>query len=107
MNFPLFNIIWSIKIPLFNNPLLQFFAVILLFKSVDYSGSKLLYFETSKYKDFEISCALYTLFNTAISNAIPPIEYIAYLIEILGSEEEIELDKLLPWSKEIVSQYEY
>ena len=66
----------------------------------------LLYCETSKYKDFEISRALYTLFNTAFNNSIPPIQYIAYLIETLGSEEEVELDKLLPWSKEIVSQYE-
>lgn len=71
-----------------------------------YSGSKLLYCKTSKYKDFEIGVALHSLFNTAIMNAIPPIEYIAYLIETLGSEEGVELDKLLPWSKEIVSQYE-
>lgn len=71
-----------------------------------YDDDNLLYCEISKYKDFEISCALYTLFNTAIMNAIPPIEYIAYLIETLGSEEKVELDKLLPWSKEIESLYE-
>ena len=75
-------------------------------RELDYSGDNLLYCETSKYKDYEISCALHTLFNTAIMNVLPPIKYIAYLIETLGSEEEVELDKLLPWSKEIESLYE-
>ena len=34
-----------------------------------YDDDNLLYCETSKYKDFEISRALYTLFNTAINNS--------------------------------------
>lgn len=54
----------------------------------------------------EITCGLYTLIRTAVENKINANKYLEYLLNTLGKNWTYDVEKLLPWSKEIKEKFE-
>ena len=81
---------------------------------VDYSYYKVLLGMTKFYvskvasKVFApITSSLFSFIESSVKNNLDAIEYISYLIETLGNEEEIDIEEILPLSKKMKEMFEY
>lgn len=54
-----------------------------------------------------ITSSLFGLIESSKQNGLDAIEYISYLIEMLGNEEEINIEDILPWSNKMKEMFGY
>ena len=54
-----------------------------------------------------ITSSLCGLIESSKQNDLDAIEYISYLIEMLGNEEEINIEDILPWSNKMKEMFGY
>lgn len=54
-----------------------------------------------------ITSSLFGLIESSKQNDLDAIEYISYLIEMLGNEEEINIEDILPWSNKMKEMFGY
>lgn len=54
-----------------------------------------------------ITSCLFCLIETSVKNDLDTVEYLSYLIETLGNEEDIDIEEILPWSKKIKDMFDY
>ena len=54
-----------------------------------------------------ITSSLFWLIESSNQNNLDAIEYISYLIEMLGNDEEIHIEDILPWSKKMKEMFGY
>lgn len=54
-----------------------------------------------------ITSSLFGFIESSNQNNLDAIEYISYLIEMLGNEEETDIEDILPWSKKMKEMFGY
>ena len=54
-----------------------------------------------------ITSSLFSFIESSLKNDLDTVEYLSYLIETLGNEEDVDIEEILPWFKKIKDMFGY